>query len=153
MQLHAFSSWDTMKIPVRVLWEAKGDVHSLPFCTGLLLFCEISPKQPHLMHSSPYKLFFSPWEKRNFFLSIRISIHGLLIPCLHYGLCTELQKLYLLLLQKLGLSILLLTFPLLQGVQLSSCSISWITSGSTSAFLLSHIFPDLFALVCISFPL
>lgn len=55
-----------MKIPVWVLWEAKGDVHSVPFCTGLLLFCEIYPKQPHLIHLSHFKTVLSPCEKRKF---------------------------------------------------------------------------------------
>lgn len=50
-------------------------------------------------------------------------------------------------------AVLLLTFPLLQGgLIIFHCITLWITSGSTSAFLLSHICPDLLACFCFSFP-
>lgn len=50
-------------------------------------------------------------------------------------------------------AILLLAFPLLQGgLIIFNCIILWVTSGSTSAFLLSHICPDLLAWFCFSFP-
>lgn len=50
-------------------------------------------------------------------------------------------------------AILLLTFPLLQaGLIIFNCIILWITSGSTLAFLLSHICPDLLTSFCFSFP-
>lgn len=52
-----------MKIPVWVLLEAKGDIPNVPFCTGLL-FCEITSKQPHLVHPSHFKTAIFPlWEK------------------------------------------------------------------------------------------
>lgn len=50
-------------------------------------------------------------------------------------------------------AVLLLTFPLLRGgLIIFNCITLWITSGSTSAFLLSHICSDLLAWFCFSFP-
>lgn len=84
--------------------EAKGDVHSVPFCTGVLLFCETSPNHPP---PPPFDASFSfvisslPLVRRgtSFLLCIRLSTCRFWI----FGLWIELQQLYLLSLQKLCL--------------------------------------------------
>lgn len=137
--------------------EAKGDVHSVPFCTGLLLFCETSPRPPHWMHPSlSWSLHYPWWEEELPFSSVSESLlagSDLWTVGRTAATSSSVPSETLFVRASQNSAVLLLTIPLLQGGLINfNCIILWITSGSTSAFLLSHICPDLLAWFCFSFP-